>query len=272
MDCGIRQPRNSATRRATSLIEVIVVISIFAVLTGLLMAAVGHARMAALRTQCQNNLRQLALAVLTYESSSGFLPPAAVQGPAPTLGIPERGAHGMFPFILAQLGEDGRALHYRWDVPFDDEANARAVQGAIASLQCPFAESELTIEVAGGSATHYGPLDVNSMIMDVGDLSPDVRTEGALLTNARSRLADIADGASTTILLSESAGGSPWASPSTPVPARMVITGAPGPHRTGVNVGMADGSVRPLKVGASSSILARLATRAGGEPIPEADY
>jgi prepilin-type N-terminal cleavage/methylation domain-containing protein/prepilin-type processing-associated H-X9-DG protein len=304
-------------RRAFTLMELLVVLAIIAILIGLLLPAVQKVRDAASRAACANNLKQHGLALHLFAGDRGCFPPGAVYGPCAAAGVPTAAQHGCFPFLLPYLDQPALFGLYHWEVNFFDPANQPAVAVQLKVLQCPAAQANRWVTAADGdgafvgggegACADYGPVEgVDPGLAELGLIDPVGDYRGALPVNGPTRLAEITDGTSNTLLVAEDAGrpqlwragravagpfalGGPWASSANPV----LVAGAsadgatePGPcainctndrqvysfHTGGANVLFADGAVHFLRAGMDIRTLAALATRAGGEVVSDSDY
>lgn len=126
-----REPTRS---RGFTLIELLVVISIIGILIALLLPAVQSAREAALRLQCSNNLRQIALAVANYEVSFRTLPPGNITE-GPCCGT-KSGATWTLS-ILPQLEQQALFDRYNFKAFNEDAPNKTVRETFMAAYVCP---------------------------------------------------------------------------------------------------------------------------------------
>src|SRR5262245_15791655 len=126
--------RHPVPRLAFTLVELLVVIAIIGILVALLLPAVQSAREAARRMQCGNNLKQLGLALLNYESSRGVFP----FGCGGTSGGARYAQTGTWAaFILPQLEQQNLFDTFDFKRHMNDPANQKAVSTIVPGFICP---------------------------------------------------------------------------------------------------------------------------------------
>ncbi|MGA2032781.1 MAG: DUF1559 domain-containing protein [Thermoguttaceae bacterium] len=144
------------SRRAFTLVELLVVIAIIGVLIGLLLPAVQAAREAANRMKCLSNVKQLVLAMSSYENSARHFPPnwgiVSTQGSATTYGSQSPSqilGASWITYILPQLEQGplyaniklGGSMTFNstYDTGYGKETfnNSVAPQWPINTLKCP---------------------------------------------------------------------------------------------------------------------------------------
>jgi prepilin-type N-terminal cleavage/methylation domain-containing protein len=182
-------------KRGFTLIELLVVITIIAILIALLLPAVQQAREAARRTQCKNNLKQLALGAHNYHDAYSQFPPARISSNSASWGV----------FLLPYIDEKPLYLQINFNVvlPAVDVNNATTPNEAVLEIfRCP---SETTENVAG--ITNYlGNWGAGHPLTPDIATSPDVDGGGMFATNRRIRIRDVKDGTTSTALIGETVG------------------------------------------------------------------
>jgi prepilin-type N-terminal cleavage/methylation domain-containing protein/prepilin-type processing-associated H-X9-DG protein len=178
-------------RRAFTLIELLVVIAIIAILIGLLLPAVQKVREAAARMKCQNNLKQIGLALHNYHSGYGKFPPA-------------RDGQG-FPvhtLILPYIEQDNLHRSIDFTVSPNNAINATARANVVPIYLCP---SDGGVLPAGTPGVNYrsnsGVSIVNSYPSSVNTMMP--APDGGFWQTLQFSVGEIIDGTSNTAAFSE---------------------------------------------------------------------
>jgi len=327
-------------RHGFTLIELLVVIAIIAILIALLVPAVQKVREAAARTQCTNNLKQLALAVHAYEGTRRLLPPSSVNNPgaanfyelgeylkvgAPGTSGGDFAKHSFLAIILPFI-EQGNLLKTGFDLRFDwfDPINRPTTSTHIPLFECPSVPTKHTVEPMLEVAIYgagWVPATTDYMAVNRGNNTAAVWAamgltfpgtggiRGIMITNGHSRLIEVTDGLSNTMMLAEAAARpEAWKFGAKVAPVAF-MNGAWGHHTNdiavdgsnsagstltlaadvptacrincynqgeiyafhsgGANVAMGDGSVRFLSAGITLTQLQKLACRADGYALEE---
>ena len=219
---------------------------IVGVLAALLLPAVGAARGAAQRTQCNNHLKQIALAFHNYHDAYGTLPPAYIEDQD---GRPQ---HSWRVLILPFLEHQDLYDRYRFDEPWDSPHNRQVTAETIPVYSCPSTDQP-------GTDTNYMLITGKNTLFD---------------GQQTVKFSEITDGTSNTILAVEVRGkGVHWARPvdldGSSVPLWMESGGGiDSQHPGGANVAFADGAVRFLRFDANTESQVRdQVTPRGGEIV-----
>lgn len=306
-------------RYGFTLIEVLVVMAIISVLAAILVPAVQYAREAARRTQCRNNIKQISLALHEYHTTFKVFPPGWIgvtDFQFDPNGAETHGANGLgwAAFCLPQIEQSaglllrkGAAPLLNYNVPITDPANVGARTVSLLVHRCPsdIAPETFPVSLPGNvtmdfavsnylgsfGSTDYHPCAASAISPT---LQPACRGDGIFYLNSRTRIDDIRDGTSSTILIGErrSNKDSTLATPiyatwmgAPPGDAEAIgrILGAtdyppndPARHYQaysswhpgGVNIALCDGSVQFINDGIDTKLYTGLATIRKQDPAP----
>jgi prepilin-type N-terminal cleavage/methylation domain-containing protein len=197
-------------RGAFTLLELLVVIAIIGVLIGLLLPAVQKVREAANRSQCANNLKQLAVAAHGYHDARGAFPPGLHMGVDMGGGRYAGGTSWMVE-LLPYIEQDN--LQKKWD--YNDfhnnvagEMNSTTAQ-IIQIHRCPSDQLNDRMYYHNAIQAAWGYYGLGSYCGNAGKRSygvNDVTRDGIFALDSSIRLLEITDGTSNTFLFGERGG------------------------------------------------------------------
>jgi prepilin-type processing-associated H-X9-DG protein len=207
--------------RAFTVVELLVVSAIMLVLVALLVPATQKVRERANQVACQNNLRQLGLAMHHYHAAQECLPPGMV---CSGTNVSDAEATG-FTFLLPYLEQETTYQLYHFDEAWYAPANYQAVAANVKLFFCPsnrdrgvldlapFAEQwKTTLPPAAGACDYVFCKGANGGLShDPSKTPPAVRGVFGMVPswkeNAGLRLSDISDGTSNTMAMGDGSAG-----------------------------------------------------------------
>lgn len=191
----------SESPRGFTLVELLVVMAIIGVLVGLLLPAVQAARESSRRTQCSNNLKQIGLAIESYQRANEVYPPSSSHDVTTHWRILVQ--HSWASFILPYLEQANLFDTVDYTKPLHYPTNRPAASTVVSVYRCPSysgAEYSLlyNVEYAIGNYVALGATDVGHIWGE--SLKPD----GVIFPKSEIRPAEVTDGLSSTVFIVES--------------------------------------------------------------------
>ena len=234
------------------------------VLVALILPAIQQAREAARRAQSANNLRQLGLAMHNYHDVFKYFPAGTVQD---TKLKPEQRLsflYSLLPFIEQSNLFD--TMSETTKLAWDSKENAEWANVSVPTFRHPSMTSFVP-----GQTDYVGIAGIGE---DAAELPVEHKRAGIFGYNRKTRIRNITDGTSNTVMITESTDGDiPWAAGGrtlkslTQEPYINGPDGIGGPSPGGCNVLFADGSVRFLSEDIDPEVMRRLAAMADGQVV-----
>jgi prepilin-type N-terminal cleavage/methylation domain-containing protein/prepilin-type processing-associated H-X9-DG protein len=195
-------------RRGFTLIELLVVIAIISVLVGLLLPAVQAAREAARRAQCVNNLKQLGLALHSYEGSHQTFPPGYVSN-FDANGVDTGPGWGWAAMLLPQFEQTPTYNAINFSLAIEIAANMTSRLPIVSNFLCPSDTVQPFWWAVSRDAATGAPLQNICQIAPanyvgvygLGEPGPD--GNGLFFRNSKVALRDITDGTALTLFVGE---------------------------------------------------------------------
>lgn len=221
-----------------TLVELLVVIAIIGILIAMLLPAVQQVREAARRVQCQNNMRQLALANLNFESAYRHLPPSMI-APVQTTFATSNGSWGIAGRVLPFIEQENASGMINLEVGYDQPPNSTSgiPQMKIGTFVCPSEIFDQPRLKTDGSVHSY-PLNYvfNFGTWFVWNPATGEGGDGAYHPNSKHLMSAFYDGTSNTLMLSEARMFTPYSRnltgasltpPTTPAEVASYVLAAP---------------------------------------------
>jgi prepilin-type N-terminal cleavage/methylation domain-containing protein len=187
---------NSRSRRGFTLIELLVVIAIIAILIALLLPAVQQAREAARRSQCKNNMAQIALATLNYEMAWESLPSGTINADGPIESTP-KGYHVAWTVLLLPHLDEG-PLYNHFDFSKSVyEQDKKVLESHLRAIMCPSDPGQYDDDEP--DASNYAGVHSGSETQIAAD------NDGVFFLNSGVGYRDVSDGSTNTLFFGEKA-------------------------------------------------------------------